>query len=233
MEILRLIVTGAPGVGKSTFIRSISELEAANPKPTGMASPHKGPATPLDFGRLKFNPDIVMHLYGPPGQAGFDFMWNLLTYRAHACIMLLAAHQPKEFSFSRRLLSFMKQRVNVPVVVGLTHMDHPSAWSVENVALALGCTDNSRDVPIIAVNPMEKASVALVLMALVEHLRHIEHLPRTQAPPDPYWRTQHGAIAPNSLSKATTLPNPTQGAIANLQGLPPCSNILQLAGTGG
>lgn len=185
MEILRLIVTGAPGVGKSTFIRSISELEVVNPncKPTdGSASLGKKTAATFDFGRLKFSPDIVMHLYGPPGQASFDFMWNLLTHRAHACIMLLAAHRPGEFSYSRRLLSFLKQRVNVPVIIGLTHIDHPEAWSMENVTLALGCKDAEKSPPVVLVNPMEKASVAQALTVLVEHLKQISQCAKRQLP---------------------------------------------------
>lgn len=173
MEILRLIVTGAPGVGKSTFIRSISELEVANtnPKSTNRVGLfEQETTTKLDFGRFKFNPDIVMHLYGPPGQAGFEFLWDLVTYRAHACIMLLAAHRPKEFFYSRRLLSFLKLRVNVPVIIGLTHMDSPKAWSVENITLALGCTDERNSPLIIPVNPKEKESVAQTLTVLVQHL---------------------------------------------------------------
>ncbi|AFZ17163.1 GTP-binding protein [Allocoleopsis franciscana] len=176
MEILRLIVTGAPGVGKSTFIRSISELEVVNPNRKAterMTLLEKETTATFDFGRLKFSPDIVMHLYGPPGQAGFDFMWDLLTHRAHACIMLLAAHRPGEFSYSRRLLSFLKQRVNVPVIIGLTHIDHPEAWSMENVILALGCRDGKISPPVVLVNPMEKASVAQTLTVLVEHLTQI------------------------------------------------------------
>lgn len=199
MEILRLIVTGAPEVGKSTFIRSISELEAVDPNPSAMDRGRKTllqkeKTTALDFGRLKFSPDIVMHLYGPPGQASFDFMWNLLTHRAHACIMLLAAHQPREFSYSRRLLNFLKERVNVPVIIGLTHMEHPNAWSVENVALTLGYTDEKRTPPILAVNPRDKASVAQVLTTLVEHLQQTEHFLKKQPLPHPFWGSPYSSL---------------------------------------
>ncbi|HEY9831782.1 MAG TPA: GTPase [Stenomitos sp.] len=191
MEILRLIVTGAPGVGKSTFIRSISELEIANPNRQATqrhALLEKETTATFDFGRLKFSPDIIMHLYGPPGQASFDFMWDLLTHRAHACIMLLAAHRPGEFSYSRRLLSFLKQRVNVSVIIGLTHMDHREAWSIENVTLALGCKEGKNSPPIISVNPMEKASVAQVLTVLVDHLKETWQLFPKQPSPDPDWK---------------------------------------------
>lgn len=197
MEILRLIVTGAPGVGKSTFIRSISELEVANTNPkstNGGGLFEQETTTKLDFGRFKFNPDIVMHLYGPPGQAGFEFLWDMVTHRAHACIMLLAAHQPREFFYSRRLLSFLKLRVNVPVIIGLTHMDSPKAWSVENITLALGCTDEKNSPPIIPVNPKEKASVAQALTVLVEHLSQSSSFMHSQSPPVNNWNNSQHSI---------------------------------------
>lgn len=197
MEILRLIVTGAPGVGKSTFIRSISELEAVNPNPKardGAQLPSKETTATFDFGRLKFSPDIVMHLYGPPGQAGFDFMWDLLTQRSHACIMLLAAHRPGEFSYSRRLLSFLMQRVNVPVIIGLTHIEHPEAWSVENVSLALGCRDDKSCPPVILVNPTQKASVVQALTVLVQHLKQVSQSTRMQSLSNFTKRTSHNSI---------------------------------------
>jgi signal recognition particle receptor subunit beta len=197
MEILRLIVTGAPEVGKSTFIHSISELEAVNPNhqtSNDIAVLEKGKTATFDFGRLKVSPDIVMHLYGPPGQAGFDFMWDLLTHRAHACIMLLAAHRPREFSYSRRLLTFLRQRVNVPVIIGLTHMDHPHAWSVENITLALGYIDKKCHPPIIPVNPKDRASVIQVLTVLVEHLTLSTQCPKLQSSSELGGRTSHNFI---------------------------------------
>jgi uncharacterized protein len=207
MEILRLIVTGAPGVGKSTFIRSISELEVVNTnrKTTdGVALFEKETTSTLDFGRFKFNPDMVMHLYGPPGQAGFEFLWQLLTHRAHACIMLLAAHRPREFFYSRRLLSFLMLRMNVPVIIGLTHTDHPDAWSVENVTLALGFMGESNTPPIIPVNSTQKASVAQILTVLVEHL--IETSPSLKREPslDRDWRTPHSLLNNQKVNSAVS-----------------------------
>lgn len=197
MEILRLIVTGAPGVGKSTFIRSISELETANTNSKSINQVglfEQDATTKLDFGRFKFNPDIVMHLYGPPGQAGFEFLWDLVTHRAHACIMLLAAHRPKEFFYSRRLLSFLKLRVNVPVIIGLTHMEYPTAWSVENITLALGCTDEKNSPPIIPVNPKQKDSVAQSLTVLVQHLSQTSLVVHSQLLSVNNWNRAHHSI---------------------------------------
>lgn len=177
MEILRLIVTGATGTGKSTLIRSVSEIEVVDtmqistPKPSCL-NPKNTIA--LDFGRLNFNPGMAIHLYGTPGQARFDFMWNLLIGRSHACLLLIGANRPGDFRDASRILAFMKARVQIPIIIGLTHTDCPGAWSKEDATIALGYGNQRRRPTIMQVNPNKKASVIQVLITLVEQL-HLEN----------------------------------------------------------
>lgn len=170
---MRLVVTGPVGSGKSTFIRSVSEIEVVDTdrQATDETTLIKQKTTvAFDFGKLQFGPDMALHLYGTPGQSRFDFMWDILIRKAHAYMLLVAAHRPHEFRYARRILNYMNQRMNIPMIIGLSHMDYPAAWSVDNVALALGYTNESSRPPIIAVNPNETASVAQAVIALVEHL---------------------------------------------------------------
>lgn len=170
---MRLVVTGPVGAGKSTFIRSVSEIEVVDTdrQATDETLELKQKTTvAFDFGRLQFGPEMALHLYGTPGQTRFDFMWDILIRKAHAYILLVAAHRPNEFRHARRIVNFMSQRMQIPMIVGLSHTDLPGAWSEENVALALGYMDQSSRPPFITVNPTETASVAQAVMALVEHL---------------------------------------------------------------
>ncbi|MDP5338283.1 MAG: ATP/GTP-binding protein [Nodularia sp. (in: cyanobacteria)] len=173
METMRLIVTGTVGAGKSTFIRSISEIEVVDTDTLATdetALLKKRTTVALDFGRLQFSPDMALHLYGTPGQSRFDFMWDILIRKAHAYILLVAAHRPRDFRQARKIINFMNQRVQIPMIIGLTHSDCPEAWSEEDVFLSLGYMDENNLPPIVNVNPMERDSVAKAVIVLVHHL---------------------------------------------------------------
>ena len=60
---------------------------------------------------MQFGPDMALHLYGTPGQSRFDFMWDILIRKAHAYILLVAAHRPREFRQRVRIINFMNQRM--------------------------------------------------------------------------------------------------------------------------
>jgi signal recognition particle receptor subunit beta len=173
MEVMRLIVTGTVGAGKSTFIRSISEIEVVDTdtRATDETALLKQRTTvAFDFGRLQFSPDMALHLYGTPGQSRFDFMWDILIHKAHAYILLIAAHRPKEFRQARKILSFMQQRAQIPMIIGLTHTDCLGAWSAEDVFLAIGYMNENKRPPIIIVDPLKRESVGEAVICLVQHL---------------------------------------------------------------
>ncbi len=171
---MRLVVTGPVGAGKSSFIRSVSEIEVVDTdrKATDETTNLKPQTTvAFDFGRLQFGLDMALHLYGTPGQVRFNFMWDILIRKAHAYIILVAAHRPNEFRYARRIMSFMNQRAQVPMIIGITHGDCQGAWQEENIAVALGFLDESKRPLIIKVNANESASVAQAIIALVQQLR--------------------------------------------------------------
>ncbi len=170
---MRLVVTGPVGAGKSTFIRSVSEIEVVDTdrQATDETANLKAKTTvAFDFGRLQFGPDMALHLYGTPGQARFDFMWNILIQKAHAYMLLVAAHRSDEFYYARRILNFIKQRSQIPMIIGLTYTDSPDAWDEETISLALGYTHAGQHPPIIAVDARQRASVAQAVLTLVQHL---------------------------------------------------------------
>ncbi|WP_088243860.1 GTP-binding protein [Calothrix rhizosoleniae] len=171
MEIMRLAIAGPVSSGKSTFIRSVSEIEVVDTdrKATDETAKLKQNTTvAFDFGRLQFGPNQVLHLYGTPGQSRFDFMWDLIIRKAHAYILLVAAHRPHEFRYTRGIISFMKQRADIPMIIGVTHTDSPEAWSKENVMIALGYYSNNSP-PALIVDPRDRGSAAQALLGLLQH----------------------------------------------------------------
>lgn len=173
MEIMRLVITGPVGSGKSTFIRTISEIEVVDTDRTATdetAQLKKKTTVAFDFGSLKFTPEMNLHLYGTPGQERFDFMWDILINKAHAFVLLVAAHRPHEFRYARRILNFMNQRAKIPYIVGITHNDCEGAWNQDNIMIALGFADPKNRPPLISVNANEIPSVAQAVVLLVEQL---------------------------------------------------------------
>ena len=172
MEIMNLVVTGTVGAGKTTFIRSVSEIEVVDTdrKATDdVANLKQNTTVSMDFGTLQFGDEMALHIYGTPGQTRFDFMWEILIERAHAYVLLIAAHRPSEFHHARRIMNFMNRQAQIPMIIGLTHSDCAGAWSTEDIALALGYQEITQQPPIVLVDANDGESVAMSLVALVEH----------------------------------------------------------------
>ena len=172
MEIMNLVVTGTVGAGKTTFIRSVSEIEVVDTdrKATDdVANLKQNTTVSMDFGTLQFGDEMALHIYGTPGQTRFDFMWEILIERAHAYVLLIAAHRPSEFHHARRIMNFMNRQAQIPMIIGLTHSDCEGAWSTEDIALALGYQEITQQPPIVLVDANDGESVAMSLVTLVEH----------------------------------------------------------------
>ncbi|MBD2103578.1 ATP/GTP-binding protein [Leptolyngbya sp. FACHB-261] len=169
MTVLRIVVTGTVGSGKTTFIRSISEIEVVDTDRTAtdVTAQLKSQTTvALDFGRMTIPPGLSLHLYGTPGQPRFDFMWDILIRKAHAYVLLVAANRPDHFRLAHQILSFMQERSKRPMLIGLTHTDCPDCWTEEDLTLALGYGEQYP--PVVIVNPTQPESVHAMLLKLTE-----------------------------------------------------------------
>lgn len=173
MEVFNIAITGNVGAGKTSFIKTISEIEVVSTEKKAsdeVSSLKQDTTVALDFGRLTLNQEQVLYLYGTPGQSRFDFMWDIIIEKAHAYILLVDAHRPQDFHNCRRILNFMQSKVDLPMLIGLTHMDCEEAWQADDVALALGLRNPKPRPPIITVDASNSSSVANSLICLLEQL---------------------------------------------------------------
>jgi signal recognition particle receptor subunit beta len=171
MKTMRLVIAGAVGAGKSTLVRTLSEIEVVDTDciatdQTALFKPETTVA--LDFGRLVLGPNMDLHIYGTPGQSRFDFMWDLLIQNAHCYMLLVAANRPQYLNYSREILSFINERVQIPMIIGLSHMDCVGALPPEDILNKLGYDihDKNRP-PVVNVNPTERTSVVEALVVLM------------------------------------------------------------------
>ena len=170
MKTMRLVVAGTPGCGKSTFVRTISEVEVIDTERTATdeTSTLKQKTTvAFDYGRIMFGSTLELQIYGTPGQSRFNFMWDFLIKSANIYILLVPAHRPDDFQYARQIISFMNQRVQIPMLIGLTHTDCPGVCNTEEIMIRLGYMDRRNRPPVVKVNPNERPSTLESLMAVM------------------------------------------------------------------
>jgi uncharacterized protein len=122
----------------------------------------------MDFGRITLGDEMWVQIYGTPGQSRFDFMWDIMIRGAHGYILLVPAHLPGSMRAARSIKTFMQQRTQVPMVIGITHADHPDAWDLEDIQMVLA--DTTPTCPYVVLNPTERQSVAETLLELIQQL---------------------------------------------------------------
>lgn len=194
MKTLRLVVAGTPGSGKSTFVRTISDIEVIDTDrsatdQTALLKPKTTVA--FDYGRFVYGSTVEIQIYGTPGQSRFNFMWDFLIQRAHTYILLVAAHRPNDFHYARQILLFMNQRVQIPMLIGITHTDCPGACNSDEIMLRLGFRNDKNRPPVLKVNPTERGSVVEAVMASMAVLvAHSSNLSSTNVSPNKGENTQ-------------------------------------------
>lgn len=179
---LKIVVTGPFGAGKSSFIRTISEIAvvaterrvsartfaSAIPAPRGLrpvSDRSKSHTTvALDYGRLTLGDD-VLHLHGTPGQSRFDFMWDILAREMAGFVLVVDATATDTFTEARDLLATFTAKHRVPFVVAANKQDMNAAAKPETLRRALDLADETLILPCVAAR---KTSVRQVLSQLAQ-----------------------------------------------------------------
>lgn len=172
MEIMRLMVTGPQGSGKSAFIRLVSQIHASVPEAAVQDNPGESGTITPSFGQLKVGPGQQLHLYKLSVEAGypnFNSMWDVLLQKVHGYILLVPANQPQTFRHARLIRRFIEHRRALPMIIGLTHGDATESWDLNTVAIALGLADVPTRPPMVRINN-SSTSVGQAMMTLVNEM---------------------------------------------------------------
>ncbi len=167
MQTVKMVVTGPFNSGKTSFIGSISEIAVVRTerKITDTTRRVKQFTTvAMDFGRITVDQDLVLYLFGTPGQKRFDFMWEILSEGMLGFVVLVDSARPETFREARRILDAFSSYSDTPFVIAANKQDDEDAWPPEDLRLALELDPSVRVLPCIAHN---RASVKQVLLELL------------------------------------------------------------------
>ena len=167
MQTVKMVVTGALASGKSEFIKSISETDVVSTerKTTDEASLVKKETTiAMDFGRIVIDNELVLHLFGTPGQKRFDFMWQLLSEGMLGLVVLVDSTRPDTFRETTRIIEFFTATQKAPYIVACTKQDLTNAWAPEDIRHSLHLAGNVKIFPCVALDPHQVRGVVLELL---------------------------------------------------------------------
>ncbi len=170
MKTVKMVITGAVNSGKTQFIRTISEIEVVSTerKTTDDTRLIKGETTvAMDFGRITIANDLVLHLFGTPGQRRFDFMWEILSEGMLGLLILVDSTRPETFRETLRIIDFFTSYRESPYVVVANKQDLENAWSPDELRLALRLPDEVKVLPCVATDRESVKNVLLELLYLV------------------------------------------------------------------
>ena len=164
---VKVVITGPFNSGKTEFVRAISEIDVVSTErfiSSEVERVKEQTTVAMDFGRITVDDDLVLYLFGTPGQRRFDFMWEILSQGMLGFVVLIDSTRPETFREAKSILETFRAYAPTPYVVAANKQDLADAWSVDDLRLALRLDPQIKMLPCVA---MDRESVKGVLLELL------------------------------------------------------------------
>ncbi|HTY72803.1 MAG TPA: ATP/GTP-binding protein [Actinomycetes bacterium] len=166
-QAVKIVVTGPFAAGKTTMIRTISEITVLSTERgiTDSTRSRKAETTvAMDFGRITIDRDLVLYLFGTPGQDRFDFMWEILGEGMLGYVLMIDAEREDSLAEAIGIHAAFRRMARVPYVVAL---NRASALEPDVEARVREVLELAPEVALLACDATDKESVKAVLLALL------------------------------------------------------------------
>ncbi|TYC68154.1 ATP-binding protein [Streptomyces sp. CB01881] len=174
---VKIVIVGGFGVGKTTMVGSVSEIRpltteetmtqaGADVDDTAGIERKTSTTVAMDFGRISINQELVLYVFGTPGQERFWFLWNGLFEGALGAVVLVDTRR-LEVSFD--VIGRLEDR-GVPFVVAANTFPESPTYPTEELRTAL---DLPPEVPIVTCDARTRESSRDVLLALMHYLYNL------------------------------------------------------------
>lgn len=167
MQSVKVVITGPFNAGKTTFIKSVSEITVLSTERQISDASGEGAGettVAMDFGRITISDDVVLYLFGTPGQERFSFMWETLSEGMLGFVLLVDAEDPGSFEDAKSMIQFFRNMSDVPFVVAANKVPPTDMKTLRSVRSAIGLEDA---IPLLPVDAREKDGVKAVLLGLL------------------------------------------------------------------
>ena len=163
---VKIVVTGPFAAGKTTLIRTISEITVLSTE-KGITDETRSRKTDttvaMDFGRISIDRDLILYLFGTPGQTRFWFMWDELVRGAIGAVVMV---DTRRLADCFAAIDFFEHR-RLPYLVAINCFDGVQYHGAQDVRDALAV---SADIPVVSCDARSRESTKQVLISLVEYV---------------------------------------------------------------
>jgi hypothetical protein len=182
MQTLKIVVTGPFSSGKTEFIQSVSEIDVVSTerKISSEAERIKEATTvAMDFGRITIDEELILYLFGTPGQRRFNFMWEILSEGMLGFVVMVDSNRPETFREAQRILNTFRNYSPVPYIVAANKQDMDDAWPPEDLKIVLKVEEGVKVVPCVATDRESVKQVLLELLySILEIMDETEQVPQ-------------------------------------------------------